>query len=734
MLLACAFAKAIVDKYFEFKLKKKEKKEGKTSESPSIVKCLGFLISVLLLPLLFMGGRKQAMKLWSQARQHLLYFTEAFSGLELVSGWLGIASDGLFGVLTSTVTSIGALLSRRPGYSEVKQGLSGILGEGDASDSDDEEVKNLHEPAFRNSVPSDIDEEEDEDSGIFPRSWFESDDEDLSYDELSARVARALNPLPVAQPVHNDHWFRKKLERFGSKFSVSVLGVLSFTKKHPKKLVFLLSIVVVLVVVYYLRRRGETKEARHTKTALLKRQAARKNQAYEDRCKKSGITKEQRKARARMWIDYDQFGNPILDAEESLYAYDEGENLLFAVADSGAPGDEFYDDPSDSYGGYGGTEAMQGGYHEFKDGVRFVVLKKKLGDCLVECKDKLMDLSKVPNAQFKRWKKNKAKVEKKEGKIEGCIHPHDCPLVLSGKIVTNSRFPCNVMCGGHHCVHFAECKPIMKADTLEGKKEETQKHIKRVDKKQRQKFWKSAEEKAAFKAAFAEAQKVTPNLTYGVFAASLEKKEAVVTINGEKKNPFFPSRIARSVGWATCVGEKNTNSMCANLCLNGVAVAYHIVKDAGKQIDFVFGECKFSIPVSSMILIARDTLWSPLPEFARSLSSFCLTNATKMVRAGENVLMVAYASAEAEQKGDWSSSESVVKKLEGCVDVLGAPFNERATYTSASVSGNCTGPVVNSNHQIVGWHNATDGVHNFFIPITSRCLELTGKTAPQSFQ
>jgi len=170
------------------------------------------------------------------------------------------------------------------------------------------------------------------------------------------------------------------------------------------------------------------------------------------------------------------------------------------------------------------------------------------------------------------------------------------------------------------------------------------------------------------------------------------------------------------------------------LCFNGVAVAYHIIKDAGDKIDFCFGERKFSVPVNKMKLIARDTLWTPLPGGMDALRPLCLTNATKMIRAGENVLMCAYASEEAEQKGDFSSSESVVKKLEGCVDVLGMPFNERATYTSASVAGNCTGPVVNSNHQIVGWHNATDGVNNFFIPITARCLELTGRTAPQSFQ
>jgi hypothetical protein len=41
-------------------------------------------------------------------------------------------------------------------------------------------------------------------------------------------------------------------------------------------------------------------------------------------------------------------------------------------------------------------------------------------------------------------------------KKTGCIHAADC----KAGITSNSSVPCNRHCGGHHCTHFAECKPV----------------------------------------------------------------------------------------------------------------------------------------------------------------------------------------------------------------------------------------------------------------------------------
>lgn len=745
LLLICGFAKAVVSRYYE-KKEESEKTEGdqkKANEKYSIVRILSYIISVLLLPLLFMGGRKQALILWSQARSHLAYFTEAFAGLELVSGWLGVAQDGVWSFMSKSLSSLGSLVSKKPGYTEVKQGVRSMLGlSGDSdSDSDDEDEK---EPNF-------ID---DDDASFFPSSWFNYGQDDATTASVVAN-ARAGRDHPVASPVEADRWVARKLDKLGSMFSLNVLALKAFVKRHPRRISIFVVLLILFIIAYFFLYRKERKEARQTKTAKTKRAAARKNAAYEDKCKKSGYSKEQRKMRAKMWIDYDQFGNPMLEPGEELYGYDAADNLLWAVGSQGSPEDEYYFDPSDEFGGYGSSEAMQGQYYgEYKDGSkRFVVLPKHVGDALVKKADKKI-LDSLPNARF-------AKKQSTEGntKREGCLHVHDCPM--RAEIQSNWKVPCHTVCGGHHCIHFKECNPTNPApaaagcvptvvqeskgdqskanspEVKENKANDAKKTLKKADKKQREKFWRSKEERDAFRAAFAEAKKSNPLLTYGVFSASQkkqEKKEAVLTVNGEKKYPFYPARVVKSVGWARCTFDNVTNSLCANLCLNGVAVAAHIYLKGAKVISFTFGDNKFDVDVDTFKLIARDTLWAPLPEKYKHLNAYGLTNGTKMVRAGENVMMVAYSSDEAEQKGEYSVSESVVQKLEGCVDVLGGTFNERATYISASTSGNCTGPVVNANHQLVGWHNATDGVHNYFIPLTARCLTLAGRTAPQSFQ
>lgn len=48
-----------------------------------------------------------------------------------------------------------------------------------------------------------------------------------------------------------------------------------------------------------------------------------------------------------------------------------------------------------------------------------------------------------------------------EGPKSGCCHTSTCPM----KISTDPNKACNTACGGHHCTHWAECKPT----TLEGK-------------------------------------------------------------------------------------------------------------------------------------------------------------------------------------------------------------------------------------------------------------------------
>lgn len=40
----------------------------------------------------------------------------------------------------------------------------------------------------------------------------------------------------------------------------------------------------------------------------------------------------------------------------------------------------------------------------------------------------------------------------------GCCHPDDCPL----KMKSNWKTVCNTVCGGHHCTHWSECKPLYK--------------------------------------------------------------------------------------------------------------------------------------------------------------------------------------------------------------------------------------------------------------------------------
>jgi len=45
-----------------------------------------------------------------------------------------------------------------------------------------------------------------------------------------------------------------------------------------------------------------------------------------------------------------------------------------------------------------------------------------------------------------------------QGVTRGCIHMKDCPAKLAGLVDSSAVASCNLECGGHHCIHFTECK------------------------------------------------------------------------------------------------------------------------------------------------------------------------------------------------------------------------------------------------------------------------------------
>jgi hypothetical protein len=206
------------------------------------------------------------------------------------------------------------------------------------------------------------------------------------------------------------------------------------------------------------------------------------------------------------------------------------------------------------------------------------------------------------------------------------------------------------------------------------------------------------------------------------FAHVLEKKEALV--NGQK---FIVGDIQKSVGWATC-GDSSMNFV---LAINCVIVCAHIVKDGADKITFKIRNSAGVLVSQTMpVNIGKSVGWDLLafPRWKDIVGVPNLRTAESV--EGEKVELYAYDSEVNFERSAISHDAKIVNRLvtrtDDAPDAFGIKEVVKGYYGCSSVDGNCTGPVVNVNGKLVGFHNATTGSENVFLAITPKIVGAAG--------
>jgi hypothetical protein len=192
-----------------------------------------------------------------------------------------------------------------------------------------------------------------------------------------------------------------------------------------------------------------------------------------------------------------------------------------------------------------------------------------------------------------------------------------------------------------------------------------------------------------------------------------EKKEALV--NGpqfaEGKFPVHESIM---------IAKTDKNRMCAVRIWNGIATMAHIFKDCVVDaITFSKGDCKVELKKEEGKLVGRDLLFFPYSGVGKegAIAKMRSLRAADPV-VGKKSMLVTYTTEEDCAKANAKRDIGVIKSVER------EPMKERALYTASSMEGNCGSPVIDTDGRVIGFHDATLGTENVFIPITPAIVAL----------
>lgn len=185
---------------------------------------------------------------------------------------------------------------------------------------------------------------------------------------------------------------------------------------------------------------------------------------------------------------------------------------------------------------------------------------------------------------------------------------------------------------------------------------------------------------------------------------------------------FHYDNLKESIGWAYAGNADLNAQMNCTAVWNGVVLCKHLFDTAkADEATCFIGDNEFKLTLKDGKLIGNDLLFFRTPKgvslkYAR----------TAVTKAGAPVALLAYLNKEFRDKRSIAHSEGVTKV------VITDENIEKAFATYSSVSGNCAAPVCDEFGRVVGFHNGTSQVDNFFIPITP-CIVQKATSSTSSF-